>query len=237
MTNPVLQARGLHKSFDGNHAVAGVDIELVPGELLALVGPNGAGKTTCLNLLSGQIRCDQGTIALDGRDVTGRDPSRPERGALFRTFQNGGTFARLSAIENVAIAGLVRGMNRPEAEERARGALQQVGLAPVASNDAEHLSGGQRKLIDFARLLLAQPKVALLDEPTAGVNPAIMTAMRRIVLEMREADTAFVVISHDLPWLFELCDRVVVMAAGMVLATGSPEEISANPEVREAYLA
>lgn len=237
MTAPVLSARDLTKSFDGNRAVDGVDIELHGGELVALVGPNGAGKTTCLNLVSGQIRCDRGSIHIAGRDVTRLAPSADSRMPLFRSFQNGGTFARLNSVANVAVAGLVRGMERPQAEAAALEALEKIGLDTVADLTADQLSGGQRKLIDFARLLLARPAVALLDEPTAGVNPAIVGIMRRVILDMRQQDTAFLVISHDLPWLFEFCDRVVVMAAGRVLATGSPAEISAHPEVREAYLA
>ncbi|MGB3390627.1 MAG: ATP-binding cassette domain-containing protein, partial [Pseudaminobacter sp.] len=134
-------------------------------------------------------------------------------------------------------AGLVRDMDRPSAEAMAAEALKRVGLEPVADWPAERLSGGQRKLIDFARLLLARPAVALLDEPTAGVNPAIMDVMRSIIAEMRDAGTGFIVISHDLPWVFELCQRVVVLAAGKVLTMGSPAEISADPRVREAYLA
>lgn len=233
----VFRAVEIRKAFGGNQAVAGVSLALAPSELMALVGPNGAGKTTCLNLLSGQIPVDGGTIELAGTDVTRVTPSSAARRSLFRSFQNGGTFARLTAVENVAVTGLVRGMGRPQAEAEARQALARVGLGPVADWEAEHLSGGQRKLIDFARLMLARPAVALLDEPTAGVNPAIMEVMRALILDLRRTGTAFVVISHDLPWVFGLCSRVVVMAAGRVLASGSPEEVSANEQVREAYLA
>lgn len=237
MTVAILSARGLKKSFGGNCAVDGVDLELNRGELVALVGPNGAGKTTCLNLVSGQIRCDSGSIHIEGHDVTRLDPSAENRKPLYRSFQNGGTFAQLSAAANVAVAGVVRGMARREAEAAALDAIERVGLGSVAAITADQLSGGQRKLIDFARLLLARPAIALLDEPTAGVNPAIVGIMRRVIVEMRQQETAFLVISHDLPWLFEFCDRVVVMAAGRVLAAGSPAEISAHPEVMEAYLA
>lgn len=237
MSGACLRAVGLAKSFGGNRAVDSVDLDVSPGELVALVGPNGAGKTTFLNLLSGQLRCDSGTIHLDGRDVTRLDPCAPQRLTLFRSFQNGGTFGKLSAVENVAVAGLVRGLSRVEAEAAGRDALQTVGLDPVADWTADHLSGGQRKLIDFARLLLAQPRVALLDEPTAGVNPAIMDVMRRTIAALRDTGTGFVIISHDLPWVFGLCQRVVVLAGGKVLTEGTPAEVSASEKVREAYLA
>jgi ABC-type branched-subunit amino acid transport system ATPase component len=237
MSRTVLEAAGLRKSFGGNHVIDGVDFRLAAAELVALVGPNGAGKTSFLNLVSGQFRPSAGTITLDGADVTGLEPKARKRRHLFRSYQNGGTFGKLTAVQNVAMAGLVRDLGRKPAEAQAAEALKRVGLGPVADWPAERLSGGQRKLIDFARLLLARPAVALLDEPTAGVNPAIMEVMRSIIAEMRDAGTGFVVISHDLPWVFGLCQRVVVLAAGKVLTMGSPAEVSADPRVREAYLA
>lgn len=237
MSGAVLEATGLRKAFGGNHVIDGVDFRLAAAELVALVGPNGAGKTSFLNLVSGQFRPNAGTITLGGVDVTGLEPKAPQRHGLFRSYQNGGTFGKLTAVENVAMAALVRGAHRRSAEAKAAEALKRVGLGPVADWPAERLSGGQRKLIDFARLLLAGPRVALLDEPTAGVNPAIMEVMRSIIAEMRDAGTGFIVISHDLPWVFGLCQRVVVLAAGKVLTMGSPDEVSADPRVREAYLA
>lgn len=237
MNRTVLEATALKKAFGGNHVIDGVDFRLQSGELVALVGPNGAGKTSFLNLLSGQFRPNAGSIVLDGTDVTGLEPKSHRRRSLFRSYQNGGTFGKLTAVENIALTGLVRDLDRKTAEEQADKALRRVGLGPVADWPAERLSGGQRKLIDFARLLLARPAVALLDEPTAGVNPAIMEVMRSIIGEMRDAGTGFVVISHDLPWVFGLCQRVVVLAAGRVLTSGSPDEVSADARVREAYLA
>jgi ABC-type branched-subunit amino acid transport system ATPase component len=237
MNQVILEAKCLQKAFGGNHVIDGVDFRLAAAELVALVGPNGAGKTSFLNLISGQMRPNAGTITLGSVDVTGLEPKAHKRRQLFRSYQNGGTFAKLTAVQNVAMAGLVRDMDRRSAEAKAAEALKRVGLGPVADWPAERLSGGQRKLIDFARLLLAKPTVALLDEPTAGVNPAIMEVMHSIIAEMRDAGTGFIVISHDLPWVFGLCQRVVVLAAGKVLTMGSPAEISADPRVREAYLA
>jgi ABC-type branched-subunit amino acid transport system ATPase component len=233
----VLQTSALKKSFGGNKVIDGVDFTLNSGELVAIVGPNGAGKTSFLNLISGQFKPNDGAIQLGGTDVTRLSPNAAARRTLFRSFQNGGAFGKLTARENVALAGIVRGMFRRQAERQAEVALEQVGLSPVADWTAEHLSGGQRKLIDFARLLLARPSVALLDEPTAGVNPAIMHVMRGIIASMCDEGCGFAVISHDLPWVFSLCHRVVVLAAGRVLAAGSPDEVSANQAVREAYLA
>lgn len=233
----ILSVRGLKKAFGGNQVVGGIDLTVDHKEIVALVGPNGAGKSTTMNLLSGTIRLDSGQIHLAGVDVTEIGPSREERHALFRSFQNGGTFGKLTARENVAISGIVRGMSMFDAHQAASEALKRVGMGPVENWPAQKLSGGQRKLIDFARCLVANPKVALLDEPTAGVNPALMEVMSELILSMRKVNTAFVVISHDLPWAFGLCDRVVVLAAGKVLCAGSPDEVSANKDVQEAYLA
>lgn len=237
MSGNILDVRNIAKAYGGNQVVGGVDLSVAHKEIVALVGPNGAGKTTTLNLLSGQVALDSGSIALAGVDVSRHGPARVERHSLFRSFQNGGTFAKLSAIENVAVAGVVRGMPLFDARQAAAEALDRVGLTPVAHWPASKLSGGQRKLIDFARLLLANPRVALLDEPTAGVSPLIIEVMSEIIQSMRRVNTAFVVISHDLPWVFGLCDRVVVLATGKVLCAGSPDQVRANKDVQEAYLA
>lgn len=237
MSADILSVRNLAKAYGGNKVVDNVDLAVGPGEIVALVGPNGAGKTTTLNLLSGQIPLDSGCIHLDGVDVSRLGPAREERHALFRSFQNGGTFAKLSALQNVAVSGVVRGMPMFDAQQAAAQALDRVGMTAVAHWPASKLSGGQRKLIDFARLLVAKPRVALLDEPTAGVSPLIIEVMGELIQSMRAINTAFVVISHDLPWVFGLCDRVVVLAVGKVLCAGSPEEVRANAQVREAYLA
>jgi ABC-type branched-subunit amino acid transport system ATPase component len=232
----VLQVLAVAKSFGAARVVDGVDLTVTAGETVALVGPNGAGKTTLLNVLSGQLRATSGSIRLSGRDVTGQHPSHPDRWKLLRSFQNGGVFGRLSAVENVALAAVARGVPRAAAEAAGREALERVGLQPVADWRADTLSGGQRKLIDFARLLVAKPDVALLDEPTAGVSPAIMETMRDVLVKERQRGLAAVIVSHDLPWVYDLCDRVLVLGNGRRLAEGSPAEVSANPAVQEAYL-
>jgi branched-chain amino acid transport system ATP-binding protein len=234
--SPVLEACAIAKTFGAVQVVDGVDLQVESGETIALVGPNGAGKTTLLNVLSGQLRATSGSIRLAGRDVTDQRPSHADRQPLLRSFQNGGAFGKLSAVDNVALAAVVRGAPRGQAQADARAALERVGLRPVADWRADTLSGGQRKLIDFARLLVTRPALALLDEPTAGVSPAIMQTMREILLEDRKRGLAAVIVSHDLPWVYDLCRRVVVLGAGRRIAEGSPAEVSANPVVQEAYL-
>lgn len=233
---PVLDVAAVAKSFGRVRVVDGVDLTVAAGETVALVGPNGAGKTSLLNVLSGQLRASSGSIRLGGRDVTIRHPSHPDRRPMLRSFQNGGVFGKLSAAENVALAAVARGTSRWAALVAGRAALERVGLHPVADWRADTLSGGQRKLIDFARLLVTSPDVALLDEPTAGVSPAIMQTMRDILMEERQRGLAAVIVSHDLPWVYDLCDRVLVLVNGRRLAEGSPAEVSANPLVQEAYL-
>ena len=232
----ILQVAAIAKTFGASRVVDGVDLDVRAGETVALVGPNGAGKTTLLNVLSGQLRATGGSIRLSGRDVTRRAPSHPDRTSLLRSFQNGGVFGKLTAVENVALAAVARGVPRPAAEAAGRDALERVGLKPVADWRADKLSGGQRKLIDFARLLVTKPAVALLDEPTAGVSPAIMETMREVLVTERGRGLAAVIVSHDLPWVYDLSDRVLVLGNGRRLAEGSPAAVSADPAVQEAYL-
>lgn len=232
----VLSAVGIRKSFGLLCVVDGVDLTVAAGETVALVGPNGAGKTTLLNVLSGQLRATGGAIRLCGRDVTQRHPSHTDRRALLRSFQNGGVFGKLDAVDNVALAAVARGVTPAAARTAGLEALERVGLRAVAAKRADTLSGGQRKLIDFARLLVAKPSVVLLDEPTAGVSPAIMQTMRDILAHERQRGLAAVIVSHDLPWIYHLCDRVLVLGNGRRLAEGSPAEVSADPRVQEAYL-
>ena len=171
-----------------------------------------------------------------GLDVTKLGPSHRHRRQMLRGYQDGGAFPKLSAIENVMVPALARGLAKDEAEQRARTALVSLGLAPVLEERAERLSGGQRKLIDFARCLAAEAKLILLDEPTTGVHPAVSGSLASLITERQAEGTAFLLVSHDLPWAFDICTRAVVMVAGEKLIEDVPEVVGNDPQVHEAYL-
>lgn len=232
----LLEARDVRVAFGGNQAVDGVTLQVEPGELVALIGPNGAGKTSLLNIATGQQRPDVGRILLQGVDVTARKPSDSARACLFRSYQGGGVLVNLTALDNVAIAACARGHARPVATQLAKQALARVGLSPVINEPAKKLSGGQRVLIDFARLLVSDAVVGLFDEPTSGVNPALLDVMATLIRELASKGGASIVVSHDTQWVFDLCPRVVVMTQGRVLIDDTPQNVMADQRVMEAYL-
>jgi len=232
----LLEARELRKAFGGNRAVDGVSLMLAPGELVALVGPNGAGKSTLLNLLTGQYLPDTGSVHLAGDDVTRRAPSHPGRRSVIRSFQDGGIFPGLSTFENVMVPAVTRGFSHKEAVERVSQMLECLGLTDVAQERADRLSGGQRKLIDVGRALAVDARIVLLDEPTAGVNPALVSQMGALIRERGEKGVTFLIVSHDLRWAFQFCLRVVVMSAGRVIAEGTPDAVLNDRRVADAYI-
>jgi ABC-type branched-subunit amino acid transport system ATPase component len=232
-----LKCVGLSKRFGGNQAISSVDLRVEAGDLVGLVGPNGAGKSTLLNLVTGQYPPDEGSVLVNSRDVTNRSPSHPWRNCIARTYQDGGVFPRLTALENVMVASVARGRSRIQAEKSAADAASQLGLAPVLYERGDRLSGGQRKLVDFARTMVVDAELVLLDEPTAGVNPALAELMADKVLERAGQGVGYLIISHDLQWAFSLCKWIIVLATGKLLMEGSPSQVREDPRVIEAYLA
>jgi ABC-type branched-subunit amino acid transport system ATPase component len=232
-----LTCSALSKRFGGNQAISSVELEIGSGDLVGLVGPNGAGKSTLLNLLTGHQVPDAGAVLVKGRDVTKRRPSHPWRHCMARTYQDGGVFHRLSALENVMVASVARGRSRAQAENSAREAAAELGLAPVLLERGDRLSGGQRKLVDFARTLVVDAELVLLDEPTSGVNPALAELMATKILERAQLGVGYLVVSHDLRWAFEVCTRIIVLATGRLLMEGTPHEVREDTRVIEAYLA
>ena len=248
---PVLSARGLVTAFSGLRAVDDVSLSVPRGEVLGVIGPNGAGKSTLFNLLAGERVPSRGSIELCGHRVE-REPAaqRLARG-LGRTFQSPRPFLALSVLENVMLgaqhhpgervwanlfaAGSVQARER-ECRDQAMGWLDFMTLTPLARQPAQVLSIGQRKLLELARVLIAKPQVVLLDEPMAGVHPALVETLGERIATLAKQGTTFLLVEHQLSLIAALCDRVMVMANGRVLLEGTPDAVLADPAVADAYL-
>ena len=226
----------VEKSFGGLRAVAGVTFELGDGELVGLIGPNGSGKTTLLSLVSGHESPDGGRVLLDGHEIQGLSPTRIARAGLMRMFQLTKVFRRMSALENLLTTGRALGLSRPAASARAAAILGDLGLSGVAELDAGHLSGGQQKLLEFGCCFMVPPRIALLDEPFAAVHPTLKETMAGYIRKRHAEGHTFLVVSHDMPVVAELCIRAVCMNAGSVIADGPTRAVLSDPKVIEAYL-
>jgi len=226
----------VQKSFGGLRAVAGVSFTLGDGELVGLIGPNGSGKTTLLSLVSGHESPDSGRVVLDGQEIQGLTPTKIARAGLMRMFQLTRVFRRMSALDNLLTTGRALGLSRPAASARAASILDELGLAPVADLDAGHLSGGQQKLLEFGCCFMVPPRIALLDEPFAAVHPTLKETMAAYIRKRHAAGQTFLVVSHDMPVVAELCVRAVCMNAGTVIADGPTRQVLSDPKVIEAYL-
>jgi branched-chain amino acid transport system permease protein len=247
----VLEARAVARSFDGVRAVDGVSVAFERAKLTGLIGPNGAGKSTFLAMLAGTLRPTEGTILLRGDDVTNVPAFRRAQRGLVRTFQLASEFKRLTVIENLLSAvpeqdgdslyGAIRGRrywgdDERRAVKRAEAMLDRFGLTSYADSYAGDLSGGQRRLVEIMRALMAQPQVLLLDEPMAGVHPDLAQRIGRLLLELCDEGITIVMVEHELAIMDEFADPVVVMAEGRILAQGAMSELRAQEEVVEAYL-
>ena len=248
----LLEVRALFRSFYGVHALNGVDLDVEAGTITGLIGPNGAGKTTLFNCISGLIPAESGRVVFDGHDVTGEAPHRITRRGLVRTFQIARGFPRLSVLENLMLYGarqpgetLWKSIARPAAvarreevlRERATSIARRLNLTRVANDPASALSGGQKKLLEIGRALMTEPRLVLLDEPIAGVNPTlaneIATHLESLVAE---SGLTFLVIEHNMDMIARLCRPVIVMTEGRRLAQGSFAEVASDPRVQAAYM-
>jgi branched-chain amino acid transport system ATP-binding protein len=231
-----LAVRSLSKDFGGVHAVDGVDFDAEEGSVLGLIGPNGAGKTTLFNLVSGYLPPTRGTISLFGRDVTGLRPFALARLGVSRTFQVVRPFPRLSVLENVMVGAFLHHKAASEAERHAVAVLTRLGLAPQADMPASALTLAARKRLEIAKALAVQPRLLLLDEVVAGLNPSEVTATVELIRGIRQSGVTIVIVEHILQVILGICDRVVVLDHGRKIAEGTAPEVAANPEVISAYL-
>jgi ABC-type branched-subunit amino acid transport system ATPase component len=233
---PVLRADELRKRFGGLWAVDGVSMDVDAGQIVGLIGPNGSGKTSLVNLLNGVHRPDQGQVLLQGSDVTGHKPHRLSARGVMRTFQTARVFNTITVLENMLVPTLHRAKASNDYEEQAEGLLEFVGLADHRSLAASELSGGQQKLLEFARALITDPVVVLMDEPFAGVHPRIKETLLDRIRTRNAEGTAFVIVSHEIPDLLALARHVVWLDQGRVIAAGPPEVVREDDAVVTAYL-
>jgi branched-chain amino acid transport system ATP-binding protein len=246
MTAPFLEVKDVHKAYGAIKAVDGVSFSVGPGEIVGVIGPNGSGKTTLFNSILGQIEPTSGHVAFCGEDVTGMSPLELSRRGVGRTFQTLQVFGQLSVRDNLIVAAqefkgtlIKRLFAAPDAGLgiEADRMIELFRLQHVAHLPAGRLSYGQQKLIDIAMAFMPRPKLVLLDEPCAGVNPSLVDELRELLVKLNHAQGgSFVVIEHNMDFIMRLCPHVICMVEGKVLAEGSPQAVQSNRQVLEAYL-
>ena len=241
---PLLEIRKLTKHFFRLSALSEVSLSVEPGELLGIIGPNGSGKTTLFNCVTGVLPPSAGEVWFQGEDITGWSPDAVYHRGIARTFQLIQLFPEMTVLENMLMAAQERRgtlwgrlLRREETEEsaRARRLLEYLGIAAVQMNLASNLSYGQQKLLDFGMALMGEPRLILLDEPLAGVNPTMINTLVERILELNAQGHTFVVIEHNMEVVMSLCRRIVVLSQGEQIAEGTPAEVAHNPLVLDAY--
>jgi branched-chain amino acid transport system ATP-binding protein/neutral amino acid transport system ATP-binding protein len=247
----LLQVRDLARSYYGVHALRGADLSVDAGRITGLIGPNGAGKTTLFNCISGLVRPDSGRVTFDGTDITGWRADRVTGAGLVRTFQIARGFPRLSVLDNLLLYGPAQpgervwpALLRSTAARRREAALrhqaeqiaERLRLTRLLSAPASALSGGQKKLLEIGRALMAHPKLLLLDEPVAGVNPTLAHEIGEHLRALLADGISVLLIEHHMDTIAALCDPVIVMAEGRHLKQGTFAELAADPQVQEAYM-
>jgi branched-chain amino acid transport system ATP-binding protein len=247
----MLEVEGVSKSFDTIRAVRDVSLAVEAGQIAGLIGPNGAGKTTLFNTVAGLHRPDRGAIRLDGRSIVGLEPHAVFKAGLTRTFQIPRPFPEMTVLENVMLVpgdqagerfwnnwlagGRVRAQER-QIREQARELIAFCGLERVTLDLARTLSGGQLKLLELARALMADPKIVLLDEPAAGINPALMEVLVEKILALNARGHAFLIIEHNMDLVMSICDPLMVMAGGELIFRGPAQAARRDRRVIDAYL-
>jgi neutral amino acid transport system ATP-binding protein len=239
----LLEVENLSKHFGGVTAVDGCSLSLQPGSVTGLIGPNGSGKTTVFNLITGFIRQDSGDVRFNGDSIAGLDPNRIYGLGIGRTFQLARIFPRLTALENMLVPVRRSGLRalfsraqRHDEQTRAMDMLAAMDISHVAGLLGGSLSYGQRKLLELAAVMMARPQLVLLDEPAGGVNPALVERIGEHISELNRQGVTFLLVEHNMPFVMGLCQDIVVLDRGAVLAQGTPAAIRGNVAVLDAYL-
>ena len=232
----MLNVSGLSKRFGGLRAVQGVDLDVPAGGITALIGPNGAGKTTTFAMIAGFIRPDAGTVVFDGTDVTGWAPERVAHRGMVRTFQITQPFAGLTVAENIRVGAFLRVHGPAEAMAQAREVGTRLGLGPMLDRPAAALTVAGRKRLEVARALATRPRLLLLDEVMAGLNPTEIMEIVALIRAVRDGGVTVLLIEHIMQAVAALADDVFVLAEGVLIARGTPRQVAGDPRVIEAYL-
>jgi branched-chain amino acid transport system ATP-binding protein len=235
MNKPLLEIAGLSKSFGGLRALSDVTFTVAEGEIVGLIGPNGAGKTTLFSALAGLAKPTSGAVRLDGRDITGLKAHRIAKAGLVKTFQNIALFLECSVLDNVLTGGLMRHSVR-EARELGRHMLARVGITGIANKLARDLSFPERARVEVARALCTEPRVLLLDEAMAALNPVEMDEFLDLLRSLRKEGLTLAVVEHHMRAIMALCDRIIVLNFGKVIAIGKPQQVAQDTAVVNAYL-
>lgn len=238
-----LEAMGVSKAFGGIQALNSCSISVEQGSITGLIGPNGSGKTTLFNVMTGYERADAGQVTFNGTPITSYGPDQIFGLGVGRTFQLTRIFPRLTVTENMHVAikrkgisSIFRGWSDSGERERVTRLLDFVGLTHLKDQPAGSLSYGQRKLLEFAFILVAEPSVILLDEPAGGINPTLIGQLAERIRTLNKQGVTFLIVEHNMEFVMSLCDKVMVLHRGSKLAEGAPAEVRANPAVLEAYL-
>lgn len=245
----MLQARNVHMRFGGIKAVSDVSIEVEKGRIVGLIGANGAGKTTLFNVISGFLRPSSGSVAFEGRDITGWSPYRIAKLGVLRTFQTPEGFPRMTVMENMlvfdhaadtrvghALFSPRSGAIDEATAERARGIAADLGLKEKLDTWAQDLSAPELKLLEFARAMMSGARLLLLDEPAAGVNPALMDRLVGLIRGLNAKGATFIIVDHNLGFISKVCNRIYAMADGALIASGTSKQVLENPAVIDCYI-